>query len=86
MTKEQAVGIATAFLLSRPDILSYCRPNAEDAFFLKAESRREMDATAGAWVVHFPRLLDDGVAIQEPDTVGIQIDDTTGEATIVPLL
>jgi hypothetical protein len=86
MTKQQAMQIAAECLQTLPELRGCCQPDPADAFLVSARFRLEPDAASDAWVVHFPRILPPGVLVQEPDTVGIQVDAATREAKVVPLL
>ncbi|MBX9625786.1 MAG: hypothetical protein K2X82_18445 [Gemmataceae bacterium] len=86
MSKQEAMRIATEHLRTLSELRGCCQPDPTDAFLVEARFRLEPDAASDAWVVHFPRILPPGVLLQEPDTVGIQVDVATCEAKVVPLL
>jgi hypothetical protein len=86
VTKHKAMRIAADHLRVHAELRGCCQPDPVDAVLISARFRLEPDATSDAWVVHFPRILPPDVLVQEPDTVGIQVDTASREVKVVPLL
>lgn len=85
MTREEAKQIAALYVRSRDELKNVCVPDPEDAFLVPAKYRKG-NATNDAWVVHFPLVLPDEVLFREPDTLGVEVDSVTGQATTAKLL
>jgi hypothetical protein len=85
MTSDDAKRIAIEYLRSHPDLSDSCELEPSDVFLVSAKYRPERNATADAWIVHFPLILPAGIC-QEPSTRGILVDTVTGEASVPVLL
>jgi hypothetical protein len=87
MTKTQAIEIATHYVLSRHDLSAeLLQPLQAKEVFVVPARFREPATLNDAWVVWFPYRLPEGVAIMEPEALGIEVDSGTGEARMTESL
>jgi len=85
MNKQEAIGVATRYLQSQPELAESCEAEPADVFLLDAGRLPNRDSKADLWVVHFPLRLPEGISI-EPSTLIVCVDTVTGEATLPRLL
>lgn len=78
MNESDAHLIAKKFLDEKG--ITFCSREVCLSVYIDRQYRPEMNATSGAWAIHFPRILDESTESVTPSTTVVLVDTASGEA------
>lgn len=83
MNRYEAIGLALDFI-RKCDVGAFI-PTANLTVFISAAKQPDL-YKSDTWIVHFPKVLPEGVLFMEPDTIAARVDTLTKKVEICKLL